>query len=243
MKAEQWEVVEPGGSGATKRFCTIHVTISAEADQQVVKIEIYFRGQGLRLTPEERDHFAGLGNVIVRFQAKAWSDSRVSWDYLMAFRKQTLHLGEVMLGMDNHGSQISPIHRKFMELMDVVPVMTPANCTDCVSPVDRNVGQALKLKIARRYDEAFSRDREKWESPPGHGGLSASVKRMLVATWVSEAWQEFCAKNKRCITSAFIKTGFLVVKDGTENSLIELFKLKRGAPFSARMPDGGTYDF
>ena len=44
---------------------------------------------------------------------------------------------------------------------------------------------------------------------------------MLVARWVSESWTEFCQENQGCIRSAFVKTGFLLTKDGSENGLVE----------------------
>ena len=54
---------------------------------------------------------------------------------------------------------------------------------------------------------------------------------MLVATWVSDAWDELRRENKHSVRSAFVKTGFLVAKDGSENSLIDI-------------SDGGkAYDF
>ena len=49
-------------------------------------------------------------------------------------------------------------------------------------------------------------------------------KRMLVAQWASEAWAEFTTENHTCILHSFIKTGFLIAKDGSENGKIELRK-------------------
>jgi hypothetical protein len=41
----QCEVKQPGGSGASKRFATLQLCICAQADRQVVKLELYFRGK------------------------------------------------------------------------------------------------------------------------------------------------------------------------------------------------------
>ena len=134
-----------------------------------------------------------------------------------------------------------------MDAFHIVPVFTPPNCTDCTSPVDRHVGQALKLKIQKRYNAESVADRDRWELPKKDGGLTDKTKSMLVAKWVSEAWEEFCRENHQCIRSAFVKTGFLIAQDGSKNGLIELWpkrKLK-GAPrqYSSLGPDGIAYNF
>ena len=79
----------------------------------------------------------------------AWADERIMLDWLEDFRQTTLdnNVGEVLLGMDNHKAQITMTFRHVMDCLHVVPAYTPPNCTDCVSPVDRHVGQTLKTKI------------------------------------------------------------------------------------------------
>ena len=52
---DKCEVKQPGGSGASKRMCTLQVCICAQADAQCVKIEIYFRGKGVRLQLKGRN--------------------------------------------------------------------------------------------------------------------------------------------------------------------------------------------
>lgn len=211
-------------SGDDKRFCTLQVTICAKADTQPVKLEIIFAGTGKQLSRDELDLYKSLPNVRVRFQPKAWADEDVIVDYLSDFRRDTSHLGEVLLGMDNHGSQCTFLARCLMEFFAIVPAFTPPNCTDCVSPVDRHVGQTLKQKISARFEDAYEDDFDRWNCSSKLGGLTACEKRMLIAKWASESWAELCLEHKRLIESAFIKTGFLVAKDGSENHLIELWK-------------------
>ena len=240
MVGEACEMLQPGGSGATKRFCTLQVTICAEPGIQKVRIEIYFRGKGQTLSDEEKAVYESLSNVNVRWQAKAWCNERIAMEYLESFREQTLEDGEVLLGMDNHSSQATPTCRAFMELIQIVPAFTPSNCTDCVSPVDRNVGQAIKLKIAALYEAEYARNKEVWELPKKAGGLGDSVKRMLVAKWASQAWTEICSHHHQLIRSAFVKTGFLVTKNGSENHLIEIWKVREDE-FRSTGPDGEVY--
>ena len=247
VKGDACETKDFGGSGADKRMCSLQVTICAAPESQLMKLELILRGSGKRVADDEQALYDSLTNINVRWQKKAWADETYTLAYLESFRRATSHLGEVMLGMDRHGSQKTPVCLAFMKAFHIVPVFTPPNCTDCTSPVDRHVGQALKLKMQKRYFTTSSTDRDRWDLPKKEGGLSDKAKRMLVAQWASEAWEEFCRDNQRCIRSAFIKTGFLLAQDGSENGLIELWpkrKLK-GAPrlFSSTGPDGRRYNF
>ena len=114
---------EFGGSGAAKRFCTIQVTICAQADRQIVKIGLIFSWMGLRFRQSAEEialygygwiSFCGWSftafflNMDVQWQGKAWADEKYVLGYLEQFRAVTTDLGEVMLalGMDRHGAQI-----------------------------------------------------------------------------------------------------------------------------------------
>lgn len=52
MVDEPCEMKEPGGSGSTKRMCSLQVCICADPNQgQPVALEIIFRGTGTRISP------------------------------------------------------------------------------------------------------------------------------------------------------------------------------------------------
>ena len=226
-RGKRCQISAPRGSDE-KRFCTLQVTICADPDAQIANLELIFRGQGKRLSKEELDFYSSLPNVNVRFQKNAWADEPIIIDYLTAFREKTAHLGEILLGMDNHGSQVTFLSRAVMEYFGIVPAFTPANCTDCVSPVDHHVGQTLKLKISSKFEEAYEADFDHWNKEAKYGGLTDSERRMLVAGWAAEAWSELCSEHKTLLKSAFVETGFLVAKDGSENHLIKLWKGGKG---------------
>ena len=59
--------------------------------------------------------------------------------------------------------------------------------------------------------------------PSKTGGLSRSDKRKLIVRWVSAAWEEMKRERQHCIKSAFVDTGILIAKDGSENNLITLW--------------------
>jgi len=210
-----------------KRFCTLNVTLCADPDNQDVKVEVVFRGlgpeNGGRVSQEEMNFYSAHPIVQVRWQNKAWADHRVCLDYLLDFRTQTLSKGHVALFMDNHGSQQTPLMRVLMHALDVEYVFTPANCTDAVSPVDRNVGQALKEKVYAMQEEELDLDgNEHWRYPASEGGLEAWEKRTMVVAWIDRAWQELKKDNKHLLLSSFVDTGILVANDGSENHLIRL---------------------
>ena len=117
--------------------------------------------------------------------------------------------------------------------------------------MDKNVGQALKLKIAKKYEAEYRGHRDQWgdfdiddDDEDIDGDILSNVahKRMLVARWASEAWADLCENNHDLLRSAFVKTGFLVAKDGSENHLIELWKKKKGE-YSAEDEFGNRYEF
>ena len=162
-KGTQLPVRLVGVSENDKRFCTLQVTLCAQADQQDVKLEVIFRSRsgGANIDKTEQAFYKNHPEIKVRWQHKAWADEEVIFDYLMDFREQTMDKGEVVLFMDNHGSQRTPLVQLTMEALDIKPIFFPANCTDCVSPVDRNIGAWLKRKVYM-YQEEELEDHEYW---------------------------------------------------------------------------------
>ena len=213
-----------GASEDDKRFCTLNVTLCAKEDEQDVRIELIFRNetQGAGLTANERAYYDNFPNVQVRWQPSAWADEGICIDFIRDFRRQTLDKGDVVLVMDQHSSQHTPLAQAVMTFRDIRPVFTPANCTDCVSPVDRNVGQWLKQRVyAMQEAEVSKAENRLWAYPATKGGLSVSDKRKLLVRWVSAAWDEMKRERHHCIKSAFVDTGVLIAKDGSENGLID----------------------
>ena len=219
-----------------KRFCTMNVTICAQADRQDIPIEIIFKSnsKGERISTDEKQYFDQFPNVKVRWQASAWADEELCIDFIKDFRGRTLDKGDVVLVMDQHSSQHTPLAKTIMHFLDILPIFTPANCTDCVSPVDRNVGQWIKQKVYILQEDELSMPQNRdWSLPTAKGGLTASEKRKLTVKWVSQAWEEMVATRHHCINSAFVDSGVLVACDGSENHLIRLWP---NAPY-------GMYNF
>ena len=81
-----------------------------------------------------------------------------------------------------------------MKMLDIEYICTPANCTDCVSPVDRNVGVWLKNRVYQQQNDELSLPQNRnWPMPANKGGLTKSEKRMHTVRWMSQAWKDFQA--------------------------------------------------
>ena len=188
--------------GSDKRFCSLNITICAEpALTRLVPIEIIFGILG-HISEEEREWYAALKNLRVRWQNKAWADEVVCMAYFQDFRVDTAELGEVLLGMDNHKSQKTVIQQAWMRL----------------------------------YTE-FEQHYEQWDRM----GLPEPNKRMIVARLVSEEWAKMCEDSHHLIRSSFVSTGWLLAKDGSEASLVKLWKHNNGE--YTTNPDGTPYSY
>lgn len=210
-----------------KRFCTIQVTLCADVHDQDVPIEVIFRSgtRGARIPKSEKEYYAtNFPNVKVRWQKKAWADEAVCLDYIVDFREHTARKGEVALIMDRHGSQSTERIIDLMKAFDVRPIFTPAGCTDCVSPVDRNIGMRIKDRVYKIQDLEMDLDENRnWALPAKEGGLGDPGKRKLIVRWLSQVWTDFQREEKHMLLSAFTTTGCLIAKDGSENHLIRLW--------------------
>ena len=102
-------------------------------------------------------------------------------------------------------------------MLGVVPVFTPPNCTDVISPCDHHVGNWLKRTMAGFYHIELGLNRHVWYA----SGLSASRRRMFLFDWLLLAWPLFIQQHKLLVAS-FVHTGWLIALDGSENNLIKL---------------------
>jgi hypothetical protein len=213
--------------GSDKRECTLQLTIRAKG-KQIVLPELIFAGQGIGIEDEELEFYRKLPNLVIRWQKKAWADEKIALEYLETFRDSTKDLDEVLLGADNLASQSTPGCRMFMKLMSIFPCWTPTECTDCVSPVDSNVGAWFQLFLKQKWDAFIDQDVDLGidVDVDDMQHLATSKRRMLIAQWVSDAWDELNDPERDLLSTlvwpAFVETGFCLAKDGSENSKVKL---------------------
>ena len=127
-----------------------------------------------------------------------------------------------ILFQDNLDSQKQPEYIKKLLDLGIDDHKVPPNETDQVQPVDRGLGQHVKLYLGRNLDEWLEDDENiaKWED----GKLTASDRRILLANWYYKAVKQ--ALQGEAKLKYFRHAGALMTADGTDDELIKL----EGAP-------------
>ena len=100
-------------------------------------------------------------------------------------------------------------------------VYTPPECTDCVSPCDHHVGALFKHYISEYYTLDFEENHRAWCNTAIATGLEACERRIRIAIWTAAAWARLSV-NSEFLRKAFVSTGFLIAKDGSEDTLIKI---------------------
>jgi len=210
-------LLKPHGSVVEKRQASLQLCIRAEGEQ-IVRLGIIFRGRGIKISAAERKLYLALSPLLqVYFQPKAWADGLVSLAWLEQFRTETESLDNVLLGMDCHGAQQTAAFRGKLAEYTIQPVYTPPKCTDQVSPCDHHVGRRLKYLMELTYKQDFEANWQQW----ANFGLSARDVRMKLALWAAVAWHQL-RNETSFLRSAFVSTGFLIAKDGSQDNLIKI---------------------
>jgi len=211
----------PKGSGLDKRQASIQVCLRAEGEQ-VVRVALIFRGTGQRIQPQELHFYRQLRHMlVVYFQPKAWADGQIMMKWAEQFEADTAGCvnGEKVLILDRHGAQMLPEFKAMMAMNDTVLAYTPPDCTDCVSPVDKNFSGNIKKIIGDFYHADMEENYESWCDPLG--GLSAWEIRVRLAVWTAAAWAVL-RKDAAFLRSTFTETGCLIAMNGSENKLIKI---------------------
>ena len=152
---------------AGKRFCTLQVCARAHngsAEQPrhgQPRLEICFKGQGKRITEEEKRGWNP--DVSVRFQPKAWYDRPTSdaWaeellsEITAAARRKNM---ETVLFADGLDSQTTETFRKILRKNGTKRHLGVSNATDITQLVDMGLGRALKVRIGVLQDEWLAED-------------------------------------------------------------------------------------
>ena len=100
---------------------------------------------------------------------------------------------------------------------------TTPDCTDQVSSCDHQVGAFFKTVMSTCFNEQFASNRDRWQLTASEGGLAS--ERMKMASWAAIAW-EVLKRKPDLLRSAFVSTGFLIAKNGSEMNLIKLAGLE-----------------
>jgi len=175
--------------------------------------------------------YTELTNIRVAFQPNAWADEefcesdniiiRVASDIVDAGVS-----GEIMVGMDNHSAQRTPRMMELYASLGMLPIFTAPNCTDCISPVDHHIGRFIQNSMGKSYRDAVEQNPDIWmsatEDLDDPNCRSAEARRKLMAQWLSKAWDNLTSEFSHLIEAAFVKTGFKLALDGSDDYKMEI---------------------
>lgn len=239
-------------AGLEKRQATAHVTICANGYSQWATPWLILKGPSVK-GPRGKvpwvtetvlyEKLKRKYGIRVAFQKNAWADAEFIRKATFALAEDASRAGvegEIMLGMDNYKAQIGVEARALYGLLGFVELFTPANCTDCVSPVDHHVGRFIQAHMAELYRKEVEANPHIWIASSAGQDLedvechSAMARRILLAKWFAKAWRELTSKHQELLVKAFIRTGFLLAKDGSEDDLMQIQGWNSSTPYSYR---------
>ena len=234
--AKSCRIAGTNTSGLEKRQATLQLWICADGGRCVIKPTIIFRGsdasaRSILPKAEEKALYDTLTGIRIYFQPKAWADGLFCEREIIHVAADLRAAGifdEVMFGMDNHGAQRTPMMMELYESLQMTAVFTAANCTDCISPVDHHVGRFIQNHMGRAYQQAIEDDPHIWRAESADqeledvNGSNAMHRRMLMAQWLDAAWIDLTTNHQSLIEKAFVHTGFLLARDGSEDHLMNI---------------------
>jgi hypothetical protein len=246
--APSCRIAGPNTAGLEKRQGTLQMWMCADKENQVVKSSLIFRGsrgEKSRLPkPAEKAVYAQLKWLRVHFQSKAWADEIFCEEDILNVAKdlqQNGIEGQVVMGMDNHKCQCTGRMRELYTQLGMVPLFTPPDCTDCVSPVDHHCGRFVQEHMAKKYRAALEERRALWmasendeEDIADPESTSAMMRRIEMAKWADDALELLFTQERHRVHQAFFNTGFLLAKDGSEDARMRLQGWSGSEPYRFR---------
>ncbi|XP_065658758.1 jerky protein homolog-like [Hydra vulgaris] len=209
------------GSGLEKRQCSLQIMFRPEGEQP--KLAIIFRGQGKRISKDEK--LAWHKDIHVYFQQNAWLDQNVCKHWcdktLLPFVKEQ-KLDKFVLLLDNLKGQMQEDFKDAVAAAKGLLWYGLPSATDLWQPVDAGYAATLKRLITIEHQKWLDRDNhsDRWFS--NEMPYTAKERRILITHWAGEAWKalntsKYDKQRKKCWTM----TGCLMTSDGSEDSLVK----------------------
>lgn len=186
-----------------KRFCTLQICARAHNGDVAAprrgqpKIGVIFRGQGLRVSEEEKR--AWHPDCRVRFQPKAWADANYCVEHAMdemaeATADARAKGQQSVAFYDNlHGQTTKEHEQALLTKANCIRHLLPGGVTSEIQLIDDGIGYATKREMGHELDN--------WLMQPGHlekwtseGGLGFPMwqKRALITHLAVKAWDKVC---------------------------------------------------
>ena len=205
-----------------KRYATLQIVVRLCNGVPQPLITVIFRGQGKRISAEERNGYDK--RVTVLFQPKAWVNEEIFLDWIDAFAAFKGD-SKVLLFMDNLSAQQTDPVRNKLASKGIKAWYLPPNCTDIVQPVDRNLAQQVKMELKRMLETRLADDETFANAWLGvkDGVYPAWRCRVLLTELVGAAWESVC--KTRDFERLGFETGCLMVKAGLEPTESQRIKI------------------
>jgi hypothetical protein len=185
--------------GTGKRAGTCVIACTAAGD--LSKFVLIFK----RKTPfgkKESEYYSKLPNVRVTYSESSYIneglwmreviDHQVFEPVQRAYGRDWVKRNYILLS-DNHTSHRTDAVLKHCKDYNILPLFTPPNYTSHWSLVDDYVGTAARKLVyikAEEYEQKYFE-----QNPKGDGALSAEKRRMLLAKWWNEGFDDLKDEN------------------------------------------------
>ena len=166
--------------GDDKREATLQLCVRLTDDSEIGQPYpvLIFRGQGKRITQQEKD--AWDDRVEVKFQPKAWADEPFNLWYAQECFPLFVEDGESnVLFLDNLGTQATDeVVQAYKTMANTKVHFLPSDTTDIIQPIDAGIGLRVKQKIREEHEKWMEEDQNlsKWVN----GQVKAWERRVLI---------------------------------------------------------------
>ena len=214
-----------------KRFCTLQIIARGENGDPSLprrgqpKIGVIFRGQGKRISNEEKASWHP--DVHVRFQPKAWADTdyceaHAGFEMVEATRDARSRNEQSVAFFDNLHGQTTVEHEKFLLLKArCVRHLLPGGVTAEIQLIDDGVGYAVKSEMGQALDRWLEEDDnlDLWTGE-GENVMPMWKKRVLITQLLATAWETVCERFD--FTKAATRIGMRLTMDGSGDDDIKI---------------------
>ena len=211
FKNEKHPSVKGAGAGSEKRFATLQICVSADGSYQQPKLMLLFRGQG-RIGNREKSQYPD--SIVVRFQKCAWFDRAMAdewlnsvWaPYLTSLPDADKKLPKLLVTDNLDASRTTTWRDELFAMGTVAHLGEPGSSTHLWQYVDRGVGSTMKFLIQQIQDEELlnRQSRKRWVK------MSASQRRIHLATIVAQAWERLIYDYKPSLTKMATASGLRI---------------------------------
>ena len=157
------------------------------------------------------------------FQPKAWCDESVmkvwvehEWGNVFRNPPRAGSPGKILVA-DVHLAQQTNEVKRLLQKKKTLLINVPPGSTSRVQPLDVSVNKPFKNAVKIQFEKHLQENLTMYVE----GKISESERRVLLTTWVGNAWDEVCS-NKEMLQRSFKKCGINIKEDGSENTLVHI---------------------